>query len=389
VYQQQSNFRIGSYIERAMTEFVDEKLDDELLSRDDLKAAQQRVSEWLNESIQSSIFNRVSSLLKAVANRLIYDLECRGQDSALNLPKVASIQLNMASLKDHANKASEALSCREDEIGRLKREVARCERAVKSRKKKVETLREQSAQLENLEVQRKKAQRDKRQLGRKPNPKVVCHTDYKDKEVWRGGFGGRRKGIRDWLLRRPKRIDKVPITRQSKDHSNVKKWEREIEAAKKKVSSLDRRIKPLKGMRTKMQEIEGELPKLQREVRSTKAKLRRAEKRLLKEQENYRQAGIKTRRSQLKRGARRELDSLFDSLPNRLERESEQMLEEISKDFSTRFNETAAELLADEMEQRKKEARTADAERMKRENIRKTLAEALETFLSEDQGETT
>ena len=87
-----------SHIEREMTKFVDE-LDDELLNRDDLRAARQYVSKWLNESMQSSIFNRVSSLLRAAANRLIYDLENRGQDSALNLPKVASIKLDMAPLE--------------------------------------------------------------------------------------------------------------------------------------------------------------------------------------------------------------------------------------------------------------------------------------------------
>ena len=93
------------HIKQEMTKFVDEELDDELLNRDDLKAARQCVSKRLNESMQNSIFNRVSSLLKAVANRLIYDLENRGQDSALNLPKVASIKLNMAPLKQQADKA--------------------------------------------------------------------------------------------------------------------------------------------------------------------------------------------------------------------------------------------------------------------------------------------
>ena len=366
-----------SHIEQKMTEFVDEKLDDELLNRDDLGTAQQRVSERLNESMQSSIFNRASSLLKAVANRLIYDLECRGQDSALNLSKVASIQLNMAPLKDHANKASEELSRREDEIDRLKREGERCERAVKSRKEKIETLGRQSDQLENLEAQRKQAVKNRRQLGRKPNPKVEYYTDYEDKEVKRRGLA---KPL-DWFW--PKK-ERIPVKRQRKDHSNVEKWKRKDEAAKKKVSNLDRRIKPLKDMRAKMQEIEGELPKLQREVRSTKAKLRRAEKRLLKEQENYRQSGIKTRRAQLKIGARRELESLFDSFPDRLAQEANDMLEGISRDFSTRFND-AAELLADEMAHLKKEEYEADAERVKREGVRKTL----ETFLSENHGERT
>ena len=374
-----------SRIKQGMTKFVDE-LDDELLNRDDLKAARQCVSKWLNESMQNSIFNRVSSLLKAVANRLIYDLENRGQDSALNLPKVASIKLNMASLKQQAAKASEALSRHEDEIDRLKREVARCERAVKRRKKKVETLREQSVQLENLEAQRKKAVIDRKQLGPKPTPKVKHYTDYEEKEVDRGGLLG-------WFVDIfHTKTEEVRVTRARKDYSRVKKWECEFKAADKKVSNLKRKIDPLKAKRTEMQEIRGELPKVQREANNTKTKLRRAETRLLEEQKKYRQAEIKTRQAQLKKGARKELESLFDSLPDKLEREAEQMLEGISRDFSKRFKKAADrqhKILADEMEQRKKEARAADAERVKRGSIRKTLKEALETFLSEDQGERT
>ena len=373
-----------SHIEREMTKFVDE-LDDELLNRDDLKAARECVSKWLNESMQNSIFNRVSSLLKAVANRLIYDLENRGQDSALNLPKVAPIKLNMAPLKQQADKASEALSRHEDEIDRLKREVARCEQAVKRRKKKVETLREQSAQLENLEAQRKKAVRDRKQLGPKPTPKVEYDTDYETRKVKRSGLAR----VLDWISTKEERI---PVRRQRKKYSHVRKWEREIEAADKKVSGLDKKIAPLKDMRTEMQEIRDELPKLRREAKKTKAKLEWAEKRLLEEQKKYRQAGIKARQAQLKTGARRELESLFDSLPDRLKREAEQMLKGISRDFSTRFKKAADrqhKILADEMEQRKKEAYEADAERVKRESVRKTLKEALETFPSEGQGERT
>ena len=376
-------------IEREMARFVNE-LDDELLEQGDLSEAGQYVSKWLNESMQSSIFNRVSRLLTAAANRLIYDLECRGQDSALNLPKVASIQLNMAPLKDHASKASEELSRREDEIDRLKREVVRYERVVKMRKKKIETLGLQSAQLENLEAQRKQAVKNRRKLGPKPNPKVEYYTDYEDKEVWRGGFGGRRKGIRDWFLG-PK-TEQVEVERQRNDYSNVEKWEREFETADKKVSGLKKKIAPLKEIRKEMQKIKGELLKLQRETNNAKAKLRRAEARREEKKEKYRQAGIKTRQAQLKTGARRELESLFDSLPDRLEREAEQMLEGISRDFRVRFKKAADrqhKLFADEIAQRKKEAHAADAERVKREGVRKALAEALETFLSENHGERT
>ena len=374
-----------SHIEQKMTKFVDEELDDELLNRDDLRAAQQCVSEWLNGSMQSSIFNRVSSLLKAAANRLIYDLENRGQDSALNLPKVASIKLDMAPLKQQADKASEALSRREDEIDGLKQRVTRCKRAVKRKEKKVETLGLQSAQLENLEAQRKKAVRDRTQLGPKPNPKMEDYTAYETREVKRRGL------MRMWDLFSTKK-ERVRVTRQRKNYSHVRKWERESEAADKKISGLKKKIALLKDMRTKMQKIRDELPKLLREAKNTKAKLEWAEKCLLEEQEKYRQVGIKARQSQLKAGARRELESLFDSLPDRLSQEAKEMLERISEDFSQRFKKTADQrrkLLADEMVHRKKEAYEEDAERVKREDIRKTLEKALETFLSEGQGERT
>lgn len=371
-----------SHIEREMMKFVDE-LDDELLNQDDLRAARQYVSKWLNESMQSSIFNRVSSLLKAAADRLIYDLESRGQDSALNLPKVASIQLNMAPLKDHADKASEELSRREDEIGRLKREVAECERVVKTRKEKIETLGLQSAQLENLEAQRKQAVKNRSNLGPKPNPKVEDYTAYEDKKVWRGGLG-----LLDMLFG-PK-IETVQVTRQRRDYSNVRKWESEYKAADKKVLDLDQKIMPLKAKRTEMQKIKGELPALRRKAENARSNLRRAKARLAEDRERYRQAEIKTRQAQLKAGARRELETLFDALPDRLEREAEQMLEGISRDFSMSFKQATDrqhKSRAAEMAQLKKEASEADTERVKREGVRKTLEKALKTFLSEDQGE--
>ena len=375
------------HIEREMTRFVD-GLEAELIERDDLDVARKRMSKWLNKSIKKSIFDRVSRLLRASANRLIYDLENRGRVSELDLLGVASIKLDKAPspLKQQADKASEALSRREDEIDRLKREVARCERAVKMRKKKVETLERQSAQLKNLETQRKEAVSNRTRLGLKPTPKVEYYTDYEEKEVDRGGLLG-------WFFDVfHTKTEKVPVKRPRKDYSRVKKWERECEAADKKVSDLKRKIEPLEAKRTEMRKIRGELPKLQREADSAKANLRRAEACLAEERERYRQVGIKTRQEQLKAGARRELESLFNSLPDRLKREAKQMLVGISRDFSTRFKEAADrqhKLLADEMAQRKKKARAADAERVKRKGVRETLEKALETFLSEDQGERT
>ena len=379
-------------IEREMTRFVDE-LDEELLGQADSSEARKCVSRWLNKSMKKSVFDRVSSLLKAATNRLIYDLESSGQGFALNLPKMASIKLDKADraeLKKQTDKASEALSHCEGEIDGLKREEERCDLAVQKQKTKIETLERQSAQLEALEKQRKKAVKDRNQLGPRPQPKVEYYTHYKIEKKYRGGPFGAKKGIRDWLLG-PKE-EKVSEPRQRKDYSNVEKWERKYEAADNKVSDLDRKIKPLKAKRKEMKKIEGKLPKLQREADKARSNLRRAEARLAEEREKYRQAGIKTRQAQLKTGARRELENLFDALPDRLAQEAEEMLEGISEDFSVRFKEAAdrqSKRLADEMEQRKKKAYEADAERVKRESIRKTLAEALETFCGEDQGERT
>ena len=371
-------------IEREMMGFVD-GLGAELLEQENLDLAQKNVSEWLKGRMQKSIFNRVSRLLEAAARRLAYDLEVRAV-APLNVGKV-SIQLDIdtAVLKQHADKASEVLSRREDEISRLKREVTRCERAVQMREAEIETLKRQSAQLENLETQRKKAVRNRTQLGPKPTPKVENYTAYETKKVKRGGLG-----FLDWLLG-PKE-EEVAVQRQRKDYSRVEEWERKFKAADKKVSDLERKIAPLKNMRTEMQKARGELPKLQREADNTKARLRRAEARLAEERERYRQAGIKTRQAQLKASTRRELESLFASLPDGLEWEAEQMLEEILRDFIKHFKKNADrqhKLLADEIERRRAEARAADAERVNREGVRKTLEEALETFLNEDQGERT
>ena len=372
-------------IRQEITKFVD-GLEVELIEQDDLEVARTRMSKWLNKSIKKSIFDRVSRLLRASANRLIYDLENRGKVSAPDLPGVASIKPDMALLKQQADKASETLSRREDEIDRLKREVTRCERVVKMRETKVETLRRQSAQLERLEVKREEAKTNRERLGSKPDYKVVSYTAYETREVPRGGWVFGR--IVDWVW--DPKIGQIEVKRQRKDYSRVRKWKSEFKAADKKVKDLDEKIAPLKNMRTEMRKIEGELFKLQREANDAKENLKQAEERLSEERENYRQEGIKFRQRRLKADARRELKCLSDSLPNSLEREAEQMLEEISGDFSTRFKKAADQhqkWLTDQKERKKAEARVADAERIKREDVRKTLEKALETFLSEIQGE--
>ncbi len=370
-----------SHIQEEMTKFVDE-LDEELLNRDDLRAARQRVSSWLNERMQSSIYNRVAGLLKAAANRLTYDLKSRRPDFTLNLSKEASIE---APLEQQADKAIEALSRHEDEIDRLKREFSRCEQAVKVREAEMRRLQKESVQLESLEAERKKAVRDRMQLGPKPAPEEKTYTTWEHKVVPRRGLGR----LVDFFS--PK-TEKVLVQRTDKDYSRVKEWERKYEEADRKVFNLDRKIKPLKAKRAELQKIQNELPKLQREADNTKAKLKREEVRRSREEERYRQAEIKTRQVQLKSGARRELESLFDSLPKRLEQEAEEMLKRISADFSRRFEKAAdrqRKLLEDKMASRKKKAYEADAERVKREDIRKRLEEELETLPCETQGERT
>lgn len=363
-------------IERDMTKFVD-GLEAELIKRDNLDVARKRMSKWLNKRIKKSIFDRVSRLLRASEKRLIYDLENRGEISASHLSEKASIKLDldMAPLKQQADKASEALSRREDEIDGLKREVARCERMVKIRTEKVEKLGRKSAHLENLEAQRTKAEKNRRQLGPRPNPKVEDYTGYKkEKKGW-------------WIF---KWTVKVPVPKQRKDYTNVREWKRKYEKANKKVKDLDKKMKPLKKMRKEIQKIEGEMPKMQRKIDKAQLNLRLAKACLAEAREKYRQAAIKTRQTQLKIDARKELKSIFDSLPDRLKWETKQMLERISRDFSTRFKKVADQhqkSLTDKMEQRKTEARMADAKRVMREDNLKTLEKALETFLSEDQGE--
>ena len=369
-------------IEREMTKFVD-RLEYELIERDNLDVARKRMSKWLNKRIKKSIFDRVSRLLRASANRLIYDLENRGKVSALDLPGVDSIKLDTVPLKQQADKVSEALSRQENEIDRLKGLVARCERTVKMRTEKVEKLGRKSAQLERLVVQREEAVSNRTRLGAKPNWKEVSYTTYETREVPRGGWIFGR--IVDWV--RDPKTEQIEVKRQRKDYSRVRKWESEFKTADKKVSDLKKKIESLKNMRAEMRKIKGELLKLQRKADNAKENLRQAEEHLSKKREKYRQAGIKTRQTQLKKDARGELKSLFDSLSDSLEREAEQMLEGMTRDFSTHFKKAAAQhqkSLTDKMERKTTEARAADAERIKRECVRKTLEKALETFLNEE-----
>ena len=366
-----------SVVESGMRMFVD-GLGDSLLDQDDLDAARKKVSNQLGEKMTKPIFDRLSRLLTALARRLIFDLEQRGVDEidVLELPEVAPLQLDTATLEQQADIASQALRRHQGEIKGLKQEVEKCKRVVKRREAQVAALGKQCAPLEGLERQRRKAVSDRKRLGPKPNPKVTTYTAYETKEVKRGGTG-----FLDWLFG-PKK-EKVKVKRQRRDYSRVEQWEREFRAADKRVSDLDKKITSLKKVRDKMQKIQGELPKLQRETDKARASLKRAEDRLTREQEKYRRASLETRRAQLREGTRRELEKIFDALPRAFEREADEMLEGISREFSSRFKKAADQQqksLANEVERRQKLARAEDSERAKRERTRQVLEQALATL---------
>ena len=78
-------------VRREMEKFID-GLGDTLLDQDDLEAAKKKVSEQLGKRMQEPIFDRMSRLLKALARRLIFDLESRGVSRGrLDLPEVAPL----------------------------------------------------------------------------------------------------------------------------------------------------------------------------------------------------------------------------------------------------------------------------------------------------------
>lgn len=356
-----------------MEKFID-GLGDTLLDQDDLEAAQKKVSEQLGKRMQEPIFNRMSRLLKALARRLIFDLESRGVSRVrLDLPEVAPLRLNTAALEQQADTASQALRRYQDEIEGLKQAVEKWEGKVKRREARIATLSRQCEPLEGLEKQRKKAVSDRKKLGPKPNPKVEFYTATETKKVWRGGLG-----FWDWVLGPIEK--KVKVKRQRRDYSNVEQWESRHKAANKNISGLDKEIKPLKKKCAERQKIKDELPKLQRETGKARKKLKQAEERLDKKQDEYREASRETRRAQLREGMRRELENIFDALPQAFGREADDMLEGISEEFSHRFKKAAdqqAKSLAEEMERRQKLAQAEDAGRAKRAASRQVLERTL------------
>ena len=256
--------------EAKMRQFVD-GLGDTLLDQDDLDAARKKVSNQLDERMTKPIFDRLSRLLKALARRLIFDLESRGVSrvNELNLPEVGHLQLDTATLEQQADIASQALRRRQNEVEGLKYEVEKCEREMKKRKAQVAEMGRQCAPLKRLEKQRKKAVSERKGLGLRPKPKVKDYWAEETRKVWRGGLWG---SIVD-CLSGPKK-EKVKVKRRREDYSRVEQWEREYKAASKKISDLDKKITPLKKVRDEMQKIQGKLPKLKRETDKARAKLK-------------------------------------------------------------------------------------------------------------------
>ncbi len=365
--------------EAEMRQFVD-GLGNTLLDQDDLETARKKVSEQLDERMTKPIFDRLSRLLKALARRLIFDLEQRGVSKVneLNLPEVGHLQLDTATLEQQADIASQALRRRQNEVEGLKQEVGKCEREVKRREARVAELSRQCAPLKGLEKQRKKAVSERMGLGLKPKPKVEYYWAEETREVWRDGVFG---SILDFLFYT--KTETVPVKRRREDYRNVEQWEREYKAKDKKISDLDEKITPLKKVRDEMQKNQGELPKLKRETDKARVSLKRAEDHLAREREKYRRAGLEIRRAQLREGTRRELENIFDALPRAFEREADEMLEKISGEFSARFKKAAdlqQQSLTEEMERRQKLARAEDAERAKRAESRQVLKQTLATL---------
>lgn len=370
-------------VDLKMKEVVDKLKDAMLLEQDNLDTARKSVSKRIEEILQELIFSRASRLLRASARRLIFDLEERGVGKVdVDLPEVAPLQIDTATLEQHADRAHEALSRHRSEIEILKQEVERCRKTVKRRKTKADTLDKQCVQLENLKVKYKEAVANIKRLGLKPSPKVEYYTAYETKKVKHGGTG-----LLDWWLG-PK-IEKVAVKRQRRKYNHVEKWEREFKAARKKASDLYEKMSPLNNMPKEKRKIEGELRKLERESENAQASLISAEKRLACERSKYRRSSLETRRAQLRECARRELEKIFDSLPHALERKAEEMLKRISQGFSSRFKEAAdrqRKSLADEIERKKRLAHAGDNERAKRTASCEVLEETLKAFFNEDQG---
>ena len=372
---------VRSRVEGELRAFVDD-LADPVVAQDDLDAARRSVSVWLDGKLRKTVLERMDRLLRASAQRLLFDLEARVAERAprLDLPGIAPLRLDTAALERHTSRANDALRQITDEVAALERAVEASRRTRRKQQAKAEKLQERLACLERLEARRRDAVAERERLGPKPNPTRTWVTQWETREVKRGGLLG---WIPDLFHKQTKRC---PVLRERQDYRPVERWERASDAARKRVADLDKQIAPLVDVRQGISAIERKLKKSQREADRAASNLRDARRRLKDEQARYRTSGLANRRALLKAGAVRELERVFESLPHVLEREAQELLSSVSRQFPERFRDAADRhraALAAEIERRTESARAADAGRAKRHIARETLRNALETFLEE------
>ena len=372
---------VRSRVKWELRAFVDD-LADPVVAQDDLDAARRSVSVWLDGKLRKTVLERMDRLLRASAQRLLFDLEARVAERAprLDLPGVAPLRLDTAALERHASRANDALRQITDEVAALERAVEASRRTRRKQQAEAEKLQERLACLERLEARRRDAVAERERLGPKPNPTRTWVTQWETREVVRGGVFG-------WVLDLfHKQTKRDPVLRERKDCRPVERWERASDAARERVADLDKQIAPLVDVRQGISAIERKLKKLQREADRAASNLQDARRRLKVEQARYRTSGSANRRALLKEGADKELERVFDSLPHVLEREAQQLLSSVSRQFTEHFRDAADRhraSLAAEIERRTESARAADAGRAKRHTARETLRNALETFLEE------
>ena len=324
------------HIEAKLRAFVD-GLTDILVAQDDPEVARREVSTWLDAKVQKMVPQRVDRLLQASARRLVFDLEVRTTARAprLTLPGVAPVGLDTVALERHANRAKDALRHIADEIATLKRDFDACQRERIKRQIKADKLQDRCAHLERLEAEREAAVTKRERLGPKPKPTRSHFTVWETREVRRGGLFG---WFVDLIHTQKKRY---PVRRERTDYGPVEQWERDAAAATKVVDELASRIKPLRHTRNEIRKIQFEVSKLQREEHRVTSDLQAAERRLEDERARYRQSGLTSRRALLKASAARQLERVFGSLPHVLEREAEDVLESVSRQFAERFREAS------------------------------------------------
>ena len=330
------------------------------------------------------LFGRASRLLRAVARRLFFDLEERVRDvDELDLPRVASLRLDTAMWKQEADRASGSLRRRSSAVETCRREVEECEQEVVQLQEEERILGVQCDELRELETRRAAAVALRGRLGPKPTPDVKSYVAHETREVERGGLFG---WLVDWWS--GPRVERVPVTRQRRDYSRVEQWEAAFNACSNKITRLDERMQPMAESYRHLAFKRDELAESRRRAQAARGRLRRAEARLADEEKAYRKASLVARRARLKRSIAEELETVYDLLPDAIERNAAQMLETISQRFVARFGEVAErqlELLRDDMERCKKSARAQDDRRSLRSASRKrlqTLARDLEADIT-------